>query len=97
MAGSVNFKYKDTVFRMLFSDKKRLLSLFNAISPRRCDDVDQLEVVTLENAIYMELKNDIAFLLQDDIHLWEHQSTTNPNMPASISWTLTSSLRELAA
>ena len=81
MADGVNTKYKDTVFRLLFSDKERLLSLYNAISPKRCNDAKQLEVVTLKNAIYMELKNDTAFLLGDDIHLYEHQSTQNPNMP----------------
>ena len=77
----INTMYKDTVFRLLFSDKTRLLSLYNAISPKRCDDSKLFEIVTLKNAIYMEVKNDTAFLLGDDIHLWEHQSTHNPNMP----------------
>ena len=77
----VNFKYKDTVFRLLFSDKERLLSLYNALSTKRCDNIDDLTVVTLADAIYMEVKNDIAFLVGTDIHLWEHQSTINPNMP----------------
>ena len=81
MAGNVNVNYKDTVFRMLFSDKTRLLSLYNALSPKRCDDPDLLKVVTLADAIYMEVKNDIAFLVGTDIHLYEHQSTINPNMP----------------
>ena len=81
MAGNVNVNYKDTVFRMLFSDKTRLLSLYNALSPKRCDDPDLLKVVTLTDAIYMEVKNDIAFLVGTDIHLYEHQSTINPNMP----------------
>ena len=80
---NTNFKYKDTVFRMLFSDKVNLLSLYNAISPKRCDNIEELRVVTLANAIYMGVKNDIAFLIGDDIHLYEHQSTKNPNMPAT--------------
>ena len=79
----VNHNYKDTVFRLLFSDKARLLSLYNALSPKRCDNPDLLTVVTLEDAIYMEVKNDIAFLIGTDIHLWEHQSTLNPNMPVT--------------
>ncbi len=29
---TANRKYKDTVFRMLFSDRKNLLSLYNAIN-----------------------------------------------------------------
>ena len=77
----INFKYKDTVFRLLFSDKERLLSLYNALSTKRCDNIDDLKVVTLEDAIYMEVKNDIAFLVGTDIHMYEHQSTFNPNMP----------------
>ena len=71
------------MFRLLFSDKARLLSLYNALSSRRCDNIDDLKVVTLEDAIYMEMKNDIAFLVGTDIHLWEHQSTYNPNMPVT--------------
>ena len=81
MTDNVNVHYKDTVFRLLFSDKARLLSLYNALSPNHCDNPDLLKVVTLDDAIYMEVKNDIAFLVGTDIHLWEHQSTTNPNMP----------------
>ena len=81
MTSNVNVQYKDTVFRLLFSDKARLLSLYNALSSRRCDNIDDLKVVTLQDAIYMEMKNDIAFLVGTDIHMWEHQSTYNPNMP----------------
>ena len=77
----VNTHYKDTVFRLLFSDKARLLSLYNALSERRCDNIDELKVVTLKDAIYMEVKHDIAFLIGTDIHMYEHQSTINPNMP----------------
>ena len=61
-----NNHYKGMVFR---------LSLYNALSTRCCDNVDGLKVVTLENAIYMEVKNDIVFLIDTDIHLWEYQST----------------------
>lgn len=76
-----NRKYKDTVFRMLFSDKERLLELYNAVSGRHYDNTDDLEIVTLENAVYMGMKNDLAFLLDTCIYLYEHQSTVNPNIP----------------
>ena len=46
---TVNRKYKDTVFRMLFSDRKNLLSLYNAINGTSYTDAAQLEIVTLEN------------------------------------------------
>ena len=78
---TVNRNYKDTVFRMLFSDRKNLLSLYNAISGAHYDNPEMLEIVTLENAIYMGMKNDIAFIIDTDLFLYEHQSTYNPNMP----------------
>ena len=37
--------------------------------------------VTLENAIYMGMKNDLAFIIDTNLFLCEHQSTYNPNMP----------------
>ncbi len=76
-----NRKYKDTIFRMLFSDKKNLLSLYNALNGKNYSDCAQLEIVTLENAIYMSMKNDLAFILDLALFLWEHQSTYNPNIP----------------
>ena len=54
-----NRKYKDTVFRILFSDKEHLLSLYNAVSGKTYTDPEQLQIVTLENAVYMEIKNDL--------------------------------------
>ena len=76
-----NRKYKDTIFRMLFSDKKNLLLLYNALNGKNYSDCDQLEIVTLENAIYMSMKNDLAFVLEMGLYLYEHQSTYNPNIP----------------
>lgn len=77
----VNRNYKDTVFRKLFSNKRNLLSLYNAISKNDYEDPELLQIVTLENAIYMEMKNDLAFVIHTDLFLFEHQSTYNPNMP----------------
>ena len=76
-----NRNYKDTVFRMLFSDRKNLLSLYNAVNQTDYRNPEELEIVTLENAIYMGMKNDLAFILDLDLFLWEHQSTYNPNIP----------------
>ena len=78
---TANRNYKDTVFRMLFSDRKNLLSLYNAIRGAHYDNPEMLEIVTLENAIYMGMKNDLAFIIDTDLFLYEHQSTYNPNMP----------------
>ena len=76
-----NQKYKDTVFRMLFSDRKNLLALYNAVNGSTYKDVSNLEIVTLGNAVYMGMKNDLAFIIDLNVFLYEHQSTYNPNMP----------------
>ena len=76
-----NVKYKDTIFRMLFSDRKNLLSLYNAISGKAYKDPEKLEIVTLKNAIYMGIYNDLAFIIDTNLFLYEHQSTYNPNIP----------------
>ena len=79
---TVNREYKSSIFAMLFRDKTRLLELYNAISKTEFTDPDMLKVTTLENAIYMGLKNDLSFIvLEIRLYLYEHQSTPNPNMP----------------
>lgn len=69
--------YKDTLFR----DRNRLLSLYNAVNGTSYNSPEDLTVVTLENAVYMNMKNDVAFLVDFHLNLYEHQSTWNPNMP----------------
>ena len=43
-----NQNYKDTVFRKLFSDKKNLLSLYNAISKNNYEDPEVLQIAILK-------------------------------------------------
>ena len=73
--GKANLHYKDTVFRMLFQDKKRLLGLYNAISGQVYGDPEMLNIVMLESAVYLGMKNDLAFLIDMRLYLFEHQST----------------------
>ena len=70
--------YKDTIFRMLYHDKENLLSLYNAVNGKDYKNPDELEIVTLENAIYMGMKNDLVFIMDMNLYLYEHQSTYNP-------------------
>lgn len=72
---------KDTVFRLLFKDKNKLLELYNALNGTDHRDPDQLEIYTLENAIYMAMKNDLSMILDSELNLYEHQGSFNPNMP----------------
>lgn len=78
---TANRQYKSTMFCMLFRDKKELLELYNAVNHSHYTDPEALEIVTLENAVYMSIKNDMAFLIDMHLNLYEHQSTFNPNMP----------------
>lgn len=73
--------HKDTVFRMIYKDRTKLLELYNALNGTEYEDAAELEVCTLENAIYMGMKNDVSFLFDSEMNLYEHQSTFNPNMP----------------
>ena len=73
--------YKDTVFRMIFMEPGELLNLYNAVNDTHYDNPEELEVTTLENAIYMNVKNDISCILDMWMNLYEHQSTVNPNIP----------------
>ncbi len=74
-------EYKSRVFVMIFRDKKELLGLYNAVSGRNYEDPELLTITTLENALYMSVKNDLSFIIDSRLSLYEHQSTHNPNMP----------------
>ena len=76
-----NRTYKSRIFEMIFSNKKDLLSLYNATNGTHYDDPELLEVNTLENAIYLSMHNDISFVIDSRLTLYEHQSTYSPNLP----------------
>jgi predicted transposase/invertase (TIGR01784 family) len=77
-----NRRYKDSVFTKLFGEKDKLLELYNAIENKNYGQDTKIEITTLENVIYMDMLNDISFLIDGKIVvLIEHQSTINPNMP----------------
>ncbi len=65
--------HKDRLFRMIFREKKELLSLYNAVNGTSYTNAEDLEIVTLENAIYMNMKNDLAFIMDSYLNLYEHR------------------------
>ncbi len=73
--------YKDRVFRKLLSDKGRLLEVYNALNDTHYEDEEQLEITTMEGVIFIKMKNDVSFIIDSDMCLYEHQSTYCPNMP----------------
>lgn len=80
----VNRNHKDRLFRKLFDgsdNKENLLSLYNAVNDTDYTDASALEITTLEDAIYLGMKNDVSFLIESTMNIYEHQSTFCPNMP----------------
>lgn len=81
---SIVTKHKDTLFRKLFGDpehKENLLSLYNALNGTDYGNPDELEINTIDDFLYMGIKNDVSCIIDDYMLGLEHQSTYNPNMP----------------
>ena len=81
---AVNRKYKDRLFNYIFGreeNKDWTLSLYNAVNESDYTDPSIIEFNTLEDALYLEMKNDTSFLISDIMSVYEHQSSFNPNMP----------------
>lgn len=80
--GKVRRNVKDRLFRFLFEkDREALLELYNALNGTDYRDASQLEIVTIESAVYVVMKNDLAFVLSGTLSMYEHQSTYSPNLP----------------
>ncbi len=77
----INWKYKDSLFRIAFREKEKMLELYNAINNSDYDNSAELIIYTMEDVVFMGIKNDISFLIGEVLNLYEHQSTMNPNMP----------------
>ena len=76
-----NRKHKDQLFRLAFQEKKYQLELYNALNGTNYTDPGELEVTTLEDVIFLGMKNDLSFIVGMSMNLYEHQSSKNLNMP----------------
>ena len=80
----VNKKYKDRLFCLLFGNeeyKDNVLSLYNALCHTSHTNTEDIQIYTIDDVIYIKMKNDVSILLDSFLYLWEQQSTFNPNMP----------------
>lgn len=93
---NVTRNHKDNVFCLLYRDKKNLLSLYNAMNGTNYEREDELEVVTLEEAICMKMRNDAAFVIDSTLNLYEQQASVNPNMPLRNLYYVTEELKKIA-
>ena len=81
---AVNEEHKDRVFKYLFGNPENrqwTLSLYNAVNGSSYENPEEIEYNTIEDAVYLGMRNDVSFIIVNELHLWEHQSTYNPNMP----------------
>ena len=78
----VKRNYKDSLFRLIFGgeDKSWALSLYNAVNGSDYQNPEDITITTIEDALYLNMKNDVSFLIADTMNLYEAQSTFNPNM-----------------
>ena len=77
----INQKFKDSVFRMAFAEKKYQLELYNALNGSDYDDPEEVEVTTLEDTLFLGMRNDLSFIVGFSLNMYEHQSSKNLNMP----------------
>ena len=80
-----NREYKDRLFKAIYGrdtteSKHWRLDLYNALNGSNYTNPDDIELTTIENVIYITMKNDVSFLIGNEMNLFEQQSTYNPNM-----------------
>jgi hypothetical protein len=81
-AANVNRQYKSSVFSSYFSDGGKLAEAYGAINGRIYSADAEVQINTLEDALFMGRINDVSFLLDSKlIVLMEHQSYPNRNLP----------------
>ena len=79
-----NREYKDRLFKFIFGNPQNrawTLSLYNAVNGTAYTDAESIRLTTIEDAVYMNMKNDVSFLVANIMNFYEQQSTFNPNMP----------------
>ena len=73
--------HKDRLFCDIFSRKEYALSLFNAVNGTEYTDAQGLEILTINEVVYMTMHNDLAVCFHDSLDLFEQQSSQSANMP----------------
>jgi len=76
-----NREYKSDVFSMLMEYQEYAMDVYKALGGKSESDPSAIEIKTLEKGISLSIRNDAAFIIDTDLHMYEHQSTYNPNMP----------------
>ena len=84
MEKTINREHKDRLFAFIFGREEHkawTLDLYNAINDSAHTDVEDIELNTIEDVLYMGMRNDVSFILKSVMSLYEQQSTYPTNMP----------------
>lgn len=84
MENTINYNSKDRLFKLIFGrneNREWTLSLYNAVNGSSYTNPEDITITTVEDALYLSMKNDVSFIIAETMNLYEHQSTYNPNMP----------------
>lgn len=81
MTTHIQRNYKNGLFLMIFGNKPALLRLYNAVRGSNYTNPDDLIINTIEGVLYLGMKNDISFIINNELNLYEAQASWNPNMP----------------
>ena len=77
-------RYKDRLFNFIFGSEENkawTLSLYNAINGSNHTNPDDIEITTIREIMYLGMRNDVSFMIYEEMNLYEQQSSFNPNMP----------------
>ena len=78
-----NREYRDRLFKFIFGNpqnKEWTLSLYNAVNGSHYTDAGAIKLNTIENAVYMSMKNDVSFLIDNTANIPYGHTTPSFNI-----------------
>ena len=80
----INREYKDRLFKFIFGNpnhKEWALDVFNTLGNTNYTDADAVEFTTIEDVVYLGMKNDVSFLFGGIMSFYEQQSKVDRTLP----------------
>ncbi|MCD8150463.1 MAG: hypothetical protein LUE92_13100 [Clostridiales bacterium] len=90
-----NREYKSDVFSMLMEYPEKALSVYNALNGSDYRDPSKVRMFKLEHSIQLSIRNDASFIVDSYLSLYEHQSSSNPNMPLRFLFYVTDLFKDI--
>ena len=70
---ATNRKHKDRLFKLIFGSDARkgwTLSLYNAVNGTSYENEDDILLTTIEDVVYMGMKNDVSFIVGEMMNMY---------------------------